>query len=218
MCRPLWAAWVSAQGVMSEAGEGSHRELRESLERECAQHGGAIVPCNQYRYATSQMSRQMLLGTMYLGDAGHPEKSHPFEAVWTQKREAQWQPNTNRFYSHDDMPTRKHFDLAQERFEKDMGTPDLLRDWVLAGAKLFGAGEDYRLDLFSREPLLFAASMTLSDNNRKHFSGPAVHKRAITREGLIVNGPQCIISSMRDFTLWADMFSSPKNRVDLWKN
>ena len=221
MCRPLWAAWVGCESIFSRAGEGSHHTLHQMLDGECSLADWAISPDKPSSISATDVANSILRSEVVCN------RAHPFEAVWTQKREAQWQPNTNRFYGFDDVPTRKHFALAQERFEKDMGTPDLLRDWVMAGAKLYGideiesAGEATR---FGRstwngiQPLISAALQTLQQGKHKLLCS---HGEGVGEPKVVLEDAKFLVSQKNVdglFNRWADMFSSPKNRVDLWKN
>lgn len=221
MCRPLWSCWVqgrSAHRTVSAMacpkGEGSHGALaRYDVTITSGSHGkrpnGDVVI--EKGPPGAPVERWL----------PNPEKDHPFECIWTRERTVKFQPQGDRFYGLDDLPTREHFDAACDLFEQQMGNWERLRDWVLAAAKLYGDCQRDNSDPIFRvwrpeEPLWMAANSTLKELPRRRLGwpecpqpddgGPILSSR--TRNG----------EPARWFDDWADTFSDRKNRVPLWAN
>ncbi len=197
MCRPLWACWVNGHAY-TVRGEGSHEKLIAPALLEVIMAGDGPLP------------------TTFRGN------HHPFECRWPTERVARFQPQGDRFYAFEDLPTRRQFDMAQAALDADMGDWEKLRDWVLAAAKLYGINEfegnramrvggtltltlaqlsALTSGMASIEPLYSACCSILTGD--KAFREAGLERRKSGEEA---------------FQLWAEAFSERSNRVPLWAN
>ena len=218
MCRPLWACWVNGEAYTAK-GEGSHSEIAK------------------YRYVKLPASnvRGYVRGAVIEIDAGvetveiNPATMHPFEARWTTERGARFQPQGDRFYAFEDLPTRKQFDMAQAAMDADMGTPDKLRDWVLAAAKLYGEaelavvqGNEVALTTMRAYYHILAMATPSSDGHRTlMMAGVGVLSQEAGVRVLDValgNRSNYNTEPAGVFQKWAELFSERANRVPLWVN
>lgn len=226
-CRPLHASWVNGRAY-AVAGEGSHEEIAKEVQK--------FVGYARFPDYLIRPTGEAELET---------RTAHPFETRWTQERVALWQPNTARFYKLEDVPTKKQFDMAQEQFDKDMGTWEKARDWVLAAAELFGRDEmpfvGHSPPIFF-EPLWVAANLVLRDNAKVSQYAATPKEEPITEAdaspepqtatmnayvnalyGKALNEwaereSQRPVANEKFFEQWAERFSERKNRIPLWAN
>lgn len=191
MCRPLWSCWVNGRAY-SVPGEGSHEDI--------AKHRYATIPPRPLRFPSDGELMEIVVESV---DA---IMMHPFECRWPTERKARFQPQGDRFYALEDVPTKHQFDMAQEQLDRDIGTPDKMRDWVLAAANLYGRGGlVFALDSYQHgtQPLIRAAQSVL-----------------VSRAANYVPWNQAALDDSRTrdiFERWAELFSERKNRIELWQ-
>lgn len=234
MCRPLHASWVNGKAY-AVAGEGSHTKIEEVF----WPSWGIETPDGHIQIGARNFG---LDWTSSSGEKPEPLCLHPFETRWTQERVALWQPNTARFYKLEDVPTKKQFDMAQEQFDRDMGTWEKARDWILAAVGLYGRKQlidctdgvgqwlcDAANGLLKPDAQIAVAIVMVResyDQMRPHVRdgflstlGYDTSKDVVTLRPLSYSDSTCVrIARPCLFDEWAERFSERKNRVELWAN
>ena len=204
MCRPLWACWVAQNSVYSVLGEGSHNRIMKRTR--------TPTSWQEYTFDLPQPNvdwRGMM--TTSISRFSIIRKAIPFECRWSKEREALWQPRDSNFYKFEELPIRDHYLLANTQLDKEMGTPEKLITWIDAAWRIYGEdqlgfmrGLQTKPDM-QEEPLFVAMMDVITP---------------FARRGLFeTDSPLSkTLPPRRYFSQWADLFSKPDNRIQLWIN
>ena len=147
MCRPNWGALILSEQLLgtetvvyTKRCEGSHREILDKVIGHTGLFSSIYLTKDNILYeAYHDYDSHKEIGMLPLNrkTIDIKENTIPMECIWSKEPAVKFQPNVNKFYSSDEIPSKKDFQKTQEVFDSEMGTTSKLLDWLRCCSEIY---------------------------------------------------------------------------------
>lgn len=140
MCRPNYASLVFGERltgydpqVLTLYGEGSHAKIAEHWGHRVRLPIPVTLPYSTWYVPEDTDPAEVEMETRDLDIAA----AIPFECIWSQGPHARFQPNGDKFYGYEELPTERDFREAQVKLDAEIGTLSALFQWLMKAAQIW---------------------------------------------------------------------------------